>query len=425
MDDSNSIKIFLIVVALLFSAFFSGSEAGFLSIQRGKLEHLVRNRVKRADRVDELAKKPEKLLPTVLTGNNLANTAAAVLGTSVATSYFSPNTALLVATVGITLLLLVFCETIPKTVAAKKSEQIAFLAVIPLRIIELLLFPAVWLLQRISNLVAKTLNVSKSDSITEEEIRALILTGGDEGALEPQEAEMLERVFHFGDHQINEVTTPRHDVIWIPIKTTRNEFLDIYSSYPYSRFPVCTTDMDSVVGVLSVKDVIRGIARNDIEPDESISKYCREPLFVPENKRVSELLQEFQHFKYSMAIAVDELGISNGVVTLHDLLEVVMGPLEDYDGIVEEKDIALVDEQKFEIKGNTSIEEINRTLGISIPEGDYNSIAGLLLDYLGHIPTETETLTLDDITITVAHVRGVKIERVLLSIQAPTNSNVI
>ena len=110
---------------------------------------------------------------------------------------------------------------------------------------------------------------------------------------------------------------------------------------------------------------------------------------------------------------------------INDLLEVVMGPLEDNDGIVEEKDIALVDEQKFEIKGNTSIEEINRTLGLSVPEGDYNSIAGLLLEHLGHIPTETETLTLDNITITVAHVRGVKIERVLLSIHAPTNSNVI
>ena len=155
MDDSNSIKIFLILISLLFSAFFSGSEAGFLSIQRGKLEHLARNRVKRADRVDELAKKPEKLLPTVLTGNNLANTAAAVLAASVATSYFSPNTALLVATVVVTLLLLVFCETIPKTVAAKKSEQVAFMAVTPLRVIELLLFPAIWLLQRISNLVAK------------------------------------------------------------------------------------------------------------------------------------------------------------------------------------------------------------------------------------------------------------------------------
>ena len=425
MDDGNSIKIFLILISLLFSAFFSGSEAGFLSIQRGKLEHLVRNRVNRADRVDELAKRPEKLLPTVLTGNNLANTAVAVLATSLATSYFNPNTAILVSTVGVTLLLLIFCETIPKTIAAKKPEQIAFLVVTPLRIIELLLFPAVWLLQQISKLVAKTLNLSQSESITEEEIRALILTGQDEGALEPQEAEMLERVFHFGDHQINEVITPRHDVIWIHSKTTRSEFLDIYSSYPYSRFPVCTTDMDSVVGVLSVKDVIRGIAKNEIAPDESISKFCREPLFVPENKHVSELLKEFQQFKYSMASVIDELGISNGVVTLHDLLEVVMGPLEDYDGIVEEKDISLVEGQKFEIKGNTSIEEINKTLGVSIPEGDYNSIAGLLLEHLGHIPTETETLTLEDITITVAHVRGVKIERVLLSINTPTNPNVV
>lgn len=425
MDDGNSIKIFLILISLLFSAFFSGSEAGFLSIQRGKLEHLVRNRVKRADRVDELAKRPEKLLPTVLTGNNLANTAVAVLATSLATSYFSPNTAILVSTVGVTLLLLIFCETIPKTVAAKKPEQTAFLVVTPLRIIELLLFPAVWLLQQISKLVAKRLNVSQSESITEEEIRALILTGQDEGALEPQEAEMLERVFHFGDHQVNEVITPRHDVIWIANTTTRKEFLQIYSSYPYSRFPVCKSNLDAVIGILSVKDVIRAIAQNDINDQESVAKFCRDPLFVPENKRVSELLKEFQQFKYSMAIVVDELGISTGVVTLHDLLEVVMGPLEDNDGIVEEKEISSLDEKTFEIKGNTSIEEINKTLGISVPVGDYNSIAGLLLEHLGHIPSETETLQLDDMTITVAQVRGVKIERVLLSILNPTSSNVL
>ena len=423
MDDSNLIKIILIGIALVFSAFFSGAEAGFLSIQRGKLEHLVRNRVKGADRVDELAKKPEKLLPTVLTGNNLANTAAAVLATSVASSLFSPNIAILAATVGVTILLLVFCETIPKTVAAKKSEEIALLTVNPLRFIGLLLFPAVWLLQRVSNLVVKTLNVSQFDSVTEEEIRALILTGQDEGALEPQEAEMLERVFHFGDHQINEVITPRHDVIWLRDDTTREQFLQIYSSYPYSRFPVCTTDFDSVVGILSVKDVVRDIAQNDSALGESISKYCRDPLFVPENKRVSELLQEFQQSKYSMAIVVDELGISNGVVTLHDLLEVVMGPIEDHDGIVEEEEISSVDEKTYEIKGNTSIEEINRTIGISVPEGEYNSIAGLLLEHLGHIPAETESLDLENFTITVAQVKGVKIERVLLSIHTPENAN--
>ena len=214
MASDDIIRLILLVVALLFSAFFSGAEAAFLSIQRGRIAHLVRTGHKGADKVAAIAGHPEKLLPTVLTGNNLANTAAAALGTTVAASYLSPSYAVIVATLGVTVLLLIFSETMPKTIAAKRSESFAVASVGFLQVAEAVLLPAVWILERFSRGVARMVGISDATMVTEEEIRSLIDAGREAGAVEESEAAMLEKVFHFGDLQVREVMTPRTETVW-------------------------------------------------------------------------------------------------------------------------------------------------------------------------------------------------------------------
>ncbi len=411
MDESNVIKIILILVALLCSAFFSGSEAAFLSIQRGKLSHLVRNHVKGASEVDNLVKKPEKLLPTVLTGNNLANTAAAALATAVAASFFSPNTAIIVATGGVTVLLLIIGETIPKTVATKKAERIAIFTVAPLKIVGLILFPAIWFLLLVSNGVTKILNVSRSESVTEEEIRALILTGQDEGALEPQEAEMLERVFRFGDRPVREVMTPRTELVAIPKNTALADFLDTYREYSHTRFPVYEGNLDNVIGILSIKDVLTAMAAGELENKTSITEMVRPIYFTPETKLIGELFAELRSAGSQIAMVVDEFGGVSGLVTIKHLVEEVVGPVGEK-GEAGEIEVSAIDENTFELDGGMRVEDANDTLKLGIPDGDYETIAGFLLRFLGHIPIEGESLSIYPLNLEIIEMRGVKIERV-------------
>ena len=252
MDGDDLIRLILLAVAFLLSAFFSGSEAAFLSIQRGRIASMVRSKAKGADRVERIAGRPEKLLPTVLTGNNLVNVMAASIATSIAASYLSPAWAVIVATAGVTFLLLVFAEMLPKTIASRRAEETAILIVRPLEFAQLLFFPLVWALERLSSTVARLVG-SGEPRVTEEEIRSLIDVAETEGGMESAEAQMLERVFHFGDRQVEEVMTPRTEIAWVEKGSTLDEVLAIYANSTHTRFPVFENNQENIVGVLSIK----------------------------------------------------------------------------------------------------------------------------------------------------------------------------
>ncbi|MCH7706760.1 MAG: DUF21 domain-containing protein, partial [Chloroflexi bacterium] len=276
MEGSDIARVVLLLVALLLSAFFSGSEAAFLSIQRGKLAYLTKSGVKGADKVAQIAGHPEKLLPTVLTGNNLVNTAAAVLATTLALSYLEPATAIIVATAGVTILLVIFSEIIPKTVAAKNSERFAIIVVGPLMLAQTVLLPAVWVLERLSRSVGRLFGVSDAVMVAEREIRALIDTGREVGAVEPSEARLLENVFRFGDRQIREVMTPRTEVIALEKGATLEAFLSVYQEHSHTRFPIFDGTVDNVIGTLSVKDVVRAMTAGDIGSEDDVTGVLRE-----------------------------------------------------------------------------------------------------------------------------------------------------
>ena len=411
MDGSSIVWLILLVVALLFSAFFSGSEAAFLSIQRGSLAQLIRSGDKRADRVAKIAGQPEKLLPTVLTGNNLANTTAAVLGTALAASYLSPNVAVIVATVVVTVVLLIFAETIPKTIAAKNSTRFAVAVVGPLQVSEMALFPAVWVLERLARGVGRIFGVSGAAMVAEEEIRALIYAGHKAGAMEPSEAEMLEQVFRFGDLQLREIMTPRTEIVSMEKGATLEEFLSAYQQESHTRFPVYDGSVDNVLGTLSVKDVVRAMAAAEVGLQDEVTQLLRPAHFVPETKLVGELFRELRGTGYQMVMLADEFGGVAGLVTLKQMVEEIVGRVGE-EWMPNEEEFQAIDANTYQVDAGMSVDEANEHLDLHIPDGTYETIAGFLLTRLGHIPREGERTYHSGFLLEVIEMRGVKIEQI-------------
>ena len=413
MDNSDIVRLALLGAAFLFSAFFSGSEAAFLSIQRGRIASMVRSKIKGADRVERIAGRPEKLLPTVLTGNNLVNVMAASLATSIAASYLSQGMAVIVATAGVTFFLLVFAEMLPKTIASRRAEKTAIFIVRPLEFAQLLFYPLVWVLERLSASVARLVG-SGEPRVTEEEIRSLIDVAETEGAMESAEAQMLERVFHFGDGQVQEVMTPRTEIAWVTKGATLEEVLAIYANNTHTRFPVFENNQENIVGVLSIKDLLEEIAQSRLTSADCATEVLRPHYFVPETKLVGPLFNEMRDSGRQMAICVDQHGGVAGLVTLKRLLEVIVGPVGE-EGEPAGKEFAPIGPGWFHLSGGMSVQEANQNLDLGLPYGDYQTVAGFVLKQLGRIPSEGEMLQYNGLRLEVKEMRRFKIERIEVS----------
>ncbi len=413
MEPSDLWKLALLAVCLVLSAFFSASETAFIAFPRVRLLYLLNLGRPGAGRVSRLLERPEKLLATVLLSNNLVNTAAAALATAIAISIIdNANLAVLVSTVVVTFLLLVFGETLPKTVAWSLAEKVAFAVSGPLIVVGWILSPAIRLLQGVSFLVNRALGISTTHSqVSEEEIRTMISVGAQAGAVEPTEAEMLEKVFHFGDRQVQEIMTPRTEIVWVEKGATLEEFLKIYSRQTHTRFPVFEGDPENIIGILSVKDLLQAIAQKGLRPGNSVADVQRPAYFVPETKLVAELFSELREAGQQMAIVVDQFGGVAGLVTLKRLLEVIVGPVgEEGEPAVEE--FAAIGENIYEVDAGIGIQEANDELRLDLPEGNYQTLAGFILERLGHIPREGEHLHYKDLRLEVTEMRRLKIEQV-------------
>jgi putative hemolysin len=414
MDSINLLYLILALFCILISAFFSSSEIAFISLQKIRIKYLESQGVKGAGRVAKIIEKPEKFLSTVVLGNNFVNTAAAALGTAIAISLWSDNetVAVLVATAVVTVLLLIIGEIIPKIAAAQHSERIALLYVTPITVLSWLLSPAVAVLGRIGNGFSKLVGGTPVSTTlgTEEEIRTMISVGKEEGEIEEAEAKMLHKVFEFGDDPVHEAMTPRPDVIWVEKGTNLADFLDIYSQAPHTRFPVYEESYDNVIGVISIKDVLMAQAEGKIDSGTSLDSLIRPTIFVPESKRIGELFTEMQEAGSQMAVVADEYGGIDGIVTMEQLLEQVVGHFGD-ELARRAKEFQAIDEYTYEVDGGMRIEEVNEELGLDLPTGDYETVAGFVLSRLGHIPKEREHVRYGDLKLEVKEVRGLKIEQ--------------
>ena len=415
MEGINTLYLALFIVCLALSAFFSGSETAFTSLQRIRVEHLVKTEVPGAARVAKMIQRPEKLLSTVLTGNNLVNTAAAALGTILAVSVWG-EWGILIATIGIAVILLIFCETTPKVIAAHNAERLSIRLARPIEVASYIFTPAVLALSSIASRFTKLAGgkpMARS-LVSEEEIRTMISVGHKEGTVEETEAEMLHKVFEFGDRPVREVMVPRPQVVSIEQGSTVADFLAVYAQSPISRFPVYQENMDNVVGILSVKDVLMGLAKDTIDPQSVIDELTRPAYFTPETKRINELFTEMRDNNYRMAVVVDEFGGTAGIVSLSRLVEEIVGQVGDELASVE-KEYEAINEYTFQIDGSMRIEEANEEMGLELPEGDYETVAGFVLDLLGHIPRRGEQLRYKGLKIVITKMLGLKIEEILLT----------
>ena len=400
-------------VLVLLSAFFSSSESAFLSLQdTARLRHLVSRGSRDAIRVEEMLKEPGRLLSTILLVNNLVNIGFAALVTVIVISFLGERTGVVASTVVATVVLLIFGEVVPKTLAVRHAERVAFLAARPLKVAEFALLPIVAVLQWISRL-ATVGGEARDTSITEGELRTLIDIGEAEGEFEPEEAEMLESVFRFGDRQVRDMMTPRPEMVSVARGTSMQEFLRLYAEHAHTRFPVYKNSTDNVVGILSAKDILRSMATNRVDLDGIVTDVIRDAYFVPETKRIAELFEELRDTGNQMAIAIDEFGGVAGLVTLKRLLEEVVGRVGE-EGVRPEEEYEALGRDTYQVDGGMSVDEVMDELDIDLGDGDYETVAGFVLDALGHIPSEGETFETAGLSVEVAEMKGLKIEAVKL-----------
>ena len=421
MLDSVPLSLAIVVALMGMSAFFSSSEAAFLSVQRTRIAHLISEGVPGAQTVASMIANPERLLSTILLGNNLVNVAFTSVVTAAMIAIVGTERqglGVLLATVVGTIALLIAGEIIPKTIAVRKSERVALLYRYPLLAVERALWPFVMILQWITRGVNALIAAPDDDqaSITENEFRALIDIGEAEGEFEPAEAEMLEKVFQFGDSQVVEVMTPRTEIVSMRRGTSLEDFLEIYSKHTHTRFPVYRYSTDDIIGILSCKDVLRHIKSRDLESEDySVTDIIREAYFVPETKRVSELFGEMRAVGSQMALVIDEFGGVSGLVTLKSLLEVLVGPFGE-EGESPEDEYRAIDENTFIVEGGMSILEVNQQTIIDLPDGDYETIAGFALYVLGYIPSQGDRFEYGGMTMEITRMEGLKIEEIRVTV---------
>ena len=416
MADGELLSLVLIVVFLIFSAFFSSSEAAFLSLEKIRIAHLIRTGVPGAKRVAGMINQPERLLSTILLGNNFVNVAFTALVTVVTVSLLGEDSrgqAVVIATGVGTVVLLLVGEIIPKTIAVRRAERVAFIYARPLKWTENLLWPLVIVLQWATHRVNHLFGARDSTRgyITEGEFRTLIDIGEAEGTFEPEEAEMLENVFRFGDRQVREVMTPRTEMVSIERGATLQHFLEVYSKSSHTRFPVYKETVDDIIGLISAKDILNAMATKGIDYDDPITDLIRDSYFVPETKRIAELFNEMRQSGNQMAIAADEYGGLAGLVTLKRLSEEVVGPVGE-EGAGPEEEYEAIDQNTFQVDGGMSVDEVSEELGITLPEGDFETIAGFVLDVLGRIPSEKDLFDYGNLKFEITNMKGLKIETV-------------
>ena len=425
-QGSVALYISLLIVSLAFSAIFSASEAILLSVQRVRMQYLVRSEIPGAQLVAKLVSNPQRFLPTILLANNLANTAAAALGTAIAVELMdSRGAAVLAATASVTALLLVFGEAIPKSLGVRHAENASFIVARPVMLLGKLLLPFVWVLNWVVAIVLKPFGgAGTKDSVTEEEVKAMISVGRESGAVASLEARLMERILRFADHQVREVMTPRTELVWVEKGTELGQFLSMFGHHPRSHFPVFTGSQDNVTGILDSSEVLRGLALKRIGFGGDVTVLARTPVFVPETKLAAEILEELQESDTTAVVAIDEFGGIGGIVTIVQLGEEVMGTMEFREGIDdEEEEVEALDETTFVVDGALHLHDINERIGLSLPEGDYETIAGFLLEGLGSIPTEGQQYQHGNVTFTITEMDGLRVDKVRIYYTVPRDSD--
>ena len=399
MDSTGIlIQIVILLVLLIGSGFFSASETSLMSLSKIRIRHMKEEGVKGAKLVSELIEDPNKLLSSILVGNNVVNIAA----TSISTSLFmgilgdKPG-AVPLATAVMTVLVLIFGEITPKTIAANNSEKVAVFVSKPIKLVIFIVRPIVWIFNIITNVIFKLLGVKDKGSqpyITEEELKTMVNVGHEEGVLEIEERQIINNVFQFGDMQAKEAMVQRLDMIAINSEDKYEEIIEMFKNEKFSRMPVYNESIDDIIGILNIKDIIF-LSDEEIQ-QFNIKDYIREPFFTYEFKKITQLLEEMKIEKSQMAIVVDEYGGTAGLITIEDLVEVIVGDIED----------------EYIVDGSIKITDVNELIGVRLESEEFDSIGGYIIGHLRRLPEENEVIEVDNIKFCIESLDKNRIKKV-------------
>jgi putative hemolysin len=399
-------QLVVLIVLLLLSGFFSSAETALFSISRAKARHIAKEKGLTNTLIKKMKDDPHRLLSTILIGNNLVNVGAAALATAMMLELVASN-AVGIATGVMTALILVFGEIIPKSIATRNNVLIARLVILPLYWLSILFSPIIYLLNFIPRLTSK---VQRKSRVTEEELMTFVEVVEEEGGIEEEEKELIHNIFEFDDTSASEIMTPRADMFVINVNDDLNVEEIIRSGF--SRIPVIAEDIDHVIGILNIKDLFMHQVTSAKQTD--VRRVMSEPYFVPENKKLDHLLQEFKKRKQHIAIVVDEHGGVSGLITLEDALEEIVGEIVDETDKVEPH-IVKLKQNEWRVLGKSEIEDVNDELEMDIPDTkEYDTFSGYILDKIGRIPQEKEDITLGDYIVTVYQMDGTRIKEYIV-----------
>jgi CBS domain containing-hemolysin-like protein len=414
---ASELQVLIFFLCILLSAFFSGSEVALLSITHAKVRTLLSGGGKGAQALADLKRSPDHIIITVLIANTLVNVAAASIATSLAIERFG-NAGIGVATGVVVLLLLVFGEIGPKMLAVRFTEPVALAVARPIQLLATVFTPFIWVFDRLARSMELTKAFAKP-AITEEEIRGWIELGREEGTLEREEQQMLFNVLEFGDTTAREVMTPRVNVTMIDEHDTLDQAVAVFKDTGFSRLPVFSGEKGNVVGLLNVKEVFPVVLEE--RQEVTIRALMHDPLFVPETMKIDDVLKELQRRKIHMGFVLDEYGEFAGIITVEDILEELVGEiLDEFDH--DEPEIQIVEPGVYLINGQVRVRDANEQLGIFLPlEASYETLGGLVIERLGHLPRRGDTVSIDGagLTITVVQILGRRVGRVKVNASPP------
>ena len=415
MGPSDIAQLFVLIVLLVLSAFFSSSETALTTSNKIRMRTLAEAGDKRAARVLRVTSDQGKMLSAILIGNNIVNLSASSLATTLAIKIFGSMGAG-IATGILTFLILIFGEVSPKTMATIRADKLALGVSGIIEFLMKILTPVIFIINKLSMGFLFLLRVkpdAEARTMTEEEIRTIVDVGQESGVIENTERDMIHNLFDFGDAEAKEIMVPRIDMTFVQADATYEEVLRIFREDKFTRIPVYEDSTDQIIGILNMKDLLL----QDSSEEFSVRNYLREPYFTYEHKNTADLFLEMRKSSISLAIVLDECGATGGLVTLEDLLEEIVGEIRDEYDTDEVDDITPLNDREFMVLGSANINDVNDALDVKFSSDDYDTLGGFCLGKLNHLPERNEIiLTEDNILLRIEKVDKNRIEKIYIKL---------
>jgi putative hemolysin len=395
LDSGDAIQLVVLVILLFLSAFFSSAETAMTTVNKIHIMSRANMGNRRAKTLLKIIDNPGKLLSTILVGNNIVNLSASSLATTWTTRVFG-NAFVGVATGILTLLVLLFGEITPKTMATIYAEKISLSYAPVIYLLMKVLTPVIFLVNKLSNGILRLLGIDpdgKQNTMTEQELRTIVDVSHEDGVIESEEKQMIYNVFDFGDSRAKDVMVPRIDMSFIDVNATYEELLEAFKEDGYTRYPVFEDSTDNIIGTINMKDLLLW------NPEEkfSIRNILRKPYFTYEHKSTASLLMEMKEYSVNFVIVLDEYGATAGMITMEDLLEEIVGEIRDeYDEDEVEDMEEIIPKREYKAQGSAKLDDLNERLGLGLKSEDYDSIGGYIIEKLDYFPEQGETYTADD-----------------------------